>query len=85
MGRAQRDIAPTPQLRLRPSGGHASEDPGTVTTAARRIVAISEGGDRPSRQSHPERLAYNQFSFMLPLEVMGPGGSLSTVLIATPY
>jgi hypothetical protein len=86
MGRAQSDIAPTPQqLRLRPSGGHASEDPGTVATAARRIVATSEGRGRPSRQSRPERLAYNQYSFMLPLEVMGPGGSLSTVLIATPY
>jgi hypothetical protein len=86
MGWAQSDIAPTPQqLRLCPSGGHASEEPGTVATAARRIVATSEGGGRPSRQSRQERLAYNQCSFMLPLEVVGPGGSLSTVLIATPY
>jgi hypothetical protein len=86
MGWAQSNIAPTPQqLRLRPSGGHASEEPGTVATAARRIVATSEGGGHPSRQSRQERLAYNQYSFMLPLEVVGPGGSLSTVLIATPY
>jgi hypothetical protein len=73
MGRAQSDIALTPQLRLGHSGGYASEDPGTVATAARRIVLTSEtseGGGRPSRQSCPERLAYNQFSFMLPLEVM---------------
>jgi hypothetical protein len=86
MGWAQSDIAPTPQqLRLRPSGGHTSEEPGTVATAARRIVATSEGGGRPSRQSRPERLAFYQCPFMLPLEVVGPGGSLSTVLIATPY
>ncbi len=56
-----------------------------VGTAARRIVATSEGGGCPSRQSRPERLAYNQYSFMLPMEVVGPGGSLSMVLIATPY
>jgi hypothetical protein len=85
MGRAQSDIALTPQLRLHPSGSYASEDLGTVATAARRIVTTSEGRGRPSHQSRPERLAYNQFSFMLPLEVMGPSGSLSTVLIATPY
>jgi hypothetical protein len=91
MGRAQSDTAPMSQQRLHPSGGQASEDPGTVATAARRIVATSEGGGCPSRQSRPERPANNaerpanyQFSFMLPLEVMGPGGSLSTVLIATP-
>ncbi len=95
MGRAQSAIATTPQQRLRPSSGYASEEPGTVATAARRIVATSAGGDRPCRQSCPERrrlslLLHNnsllkQFSFMLPLEVMGPGGSLSTELIATPY
>jgi hypothetical protein len=86
MGWAQSDIAPTPQqLQLRPSGGHASEEPGTVATAARRIVATSEGEGRPSCQSRPERLAYHQYPFMLPLEVVDPGGSLSTVLIATPY
>jgi hypothetical protein len=56
-----------------------------VATAARRIVATSEGGGRPSRQSRPERLAFYQCPFMLPLEVVGPGGSLSTVLITTPY
>ncbi len=28
---------------------------------------------------------YNQPSFMLSLEVVGPGGSLSTVLVAMPY
>jgi hypothetical protein len=28
---------------------------------------------------------FNQYTFMLSLEVMSPGGSLSTVLIATPY
>jgi hypothetical protein len=86
MGWAQSDIAPTPQqLRLRPSGGYASEEPGTVATAARRIVATSEGGGCPSRQSRPDRLAFYQCPFMLPLEVVGPGGSLSTVLITTPY
>ncbi len=86
MGWAQGYIAPTPQqLRLRPSGGHASAEPGTVATAARRIVATSEGGGRPSRQSRPERLAFYQCPFMLPFEVVGPGGSLSTVLIAMPY
>ncbi len=58
MGWAQCDIAPTPQqLRLRPSAGHASEEPGTVATAARSIVATSEGGGRPSRQFRPEWLA----------------------------
>jgi hypothetical protein len=57
MGRAQRAIAFTPQLWLHPGGGYASEDPGTVATAARRIVATSEGGGRPSHQSRPERLA----------------------------
>ncbi len=56
-----------------------------MATAARRIVATSEGGGHPSRQSRPERLAYHQYPFMLPLEKVGPGGSLSTVLIATPY
>ncbi len=56
-----------------------------MVTAARRIVATSEGGGRPSRQSRLEQLAYHQYPFMLPLEVVGPGGSLSTVLIATPY
>jgi hypothetical protein len=55
-----------------------------VALAARRKVATSEGGGRPSRQSRPERLAYHQYPFMLPLEVVGPGGSLSTVLIASP-
>ncbi len=56
-----------------------------MATAARRIVATSEGGGRPSRQSRPERLAFYQCPFLLPLEVVGPGGSLSTVLITTPY
>ncbi len=55
MGRAQSAIAITPQQRLRSSGGYASEEPGTVATAARRIVATSEGGGRPSRQSRPEQ------------------------------
>jgi hypothetical protein len=54
MGRAQSAIATTPQQRLCPSGGYASEDPGTVATAARRIVATSAGGGRPNRQSRPE-------------------------------
>ncbi len=56
-----------------------------MAMAARRIVATSEGGGRPSHQSRPEQLAYYQYQFMLPLEVVDPGGSLSTVLIATPY
>ncbi len=63
----------------------------------RRIVATSEGGGRSSRQSRPERRWHfkgeyttqtdcnNQYPFMLPLEVVGPGGSLSTVLIGMPY
>jgi hypothetical protein len=97
MGRAQSAIAITPQQRLRPSVGYASEEPGTVAMAARRMVATSEGGGRPSRQSRPEwrwffkreytteTVRYNQCPFMLPLEVVGPGGSLLTALIATPY
>ncbi len=56
-----------------------------MAMATRRIVATSEGGGCPSRQSRPERLAFYQCPFMLLLEVVGPGGSLSTVLIATPY
>ena len=68
-----------------------------MATAARRTVATSEGGGRPSRQSRPERrwlfkgdyttqtVRYSQYPFMLPLEVVRPGGSLSTALIATPY
>ncbi len=56
-----------------------------MATAARRIVATSVGGGRPSRQSRPERLAFYQCPFMLPLEVVVPGGSLSTALTATPY
>jgi hypothetical protein len=55
MGRAQSAIATMPQQRLRPSGGYTSEDPGTVATGSGRIVATSEGGGRPSRQSRPER------------------------------
>ncbi len=58
---------------------------GTEATATWRTVATSEGGGRPNRQSRPERLAFYQCPFMLPLEVVGPGGSLSTALIATPY
>jgi hypothetical protein len=53
--RAQSAIAFTPHLRLRTGGSYTSEDPGTVATAARRIVATSEGGGHPSRQSRPER------------------------------
>jgi hypothetical protein len=65
MGRAQSAIAITPQQqRLRPSGGYASQEPGTVATAARRMVATSEGGGRPCRQSRPLRrglfIAYTQ-------------------------
>jgi hypothetical protein len=52
MGRSQSAIATTPQQRLRPSGGYASEYPGTVATAARISAAISAGGGRPSRQFH---------------------------------
>jgi hypothetical protein len=55
MGRAQSAIATMRQQRLRPSGGYASEEPGTAATAARRMVATSEGGGRPRRQSRPER------------------------------
>ncbi len=58
MGRAQSTTATTPQQRLRPSGGYASEEPGTVATAARRIVATSEGGGRPCRQSRPLRRGF---------------------------
>jgi hypothetical protein len=43
------DAAFSPRLRLRPGGGYASEEPGTVATATRRIVATSEGEGRPSR------------------------------------
>ena len=39
--------------RLRPSGGYAGEEPGTVATAARRTVAASAGGGRPCRRSRP--------------------------------
>jgi hypothetical protein len=72
-------------------------NPGTVVTAARQIVATSEGGGRLCRQSRPLRwwlflsnyttqtVRFNQYTFMLSLDVVGPGDSLSTVLIATPY
>jgi hypothetical protein len=53
MGRAQNDIAFSPQLWLRPGGGYARVGPGMVATAARLIVATSEGGGRPYRQSRP--------------------------------
>ena len=53
MGRARCAIATTPQRRLRPSGGYAGEEPGTVATAARRTVAASAGGGRPCRRSRP--------------------------------
>jgi hypothetical protein len=55
MGRAQSDIAFSPQLQFRPGVGYAGVGPGTVATAARRIVATSEGGGRPCRQSRPLR------------------------------
>jgi hypothetical protein len=38
-----------------------------------------------SLQLHNINSRFNQYTFMLSLEVVGPGGSLSTVLIATPY
>ncbi len=49
------DVASSPRLQLCPCGSYASEDPGTVAMATRRIVSTSEGGGRPSRQSRPER------------------------------
>ncbi len=52
-GEGQSAIATTPQQRLRPSGGYASEEPGTVATAVRRMVAASKGGGRPCRRSRP--------------------------------
>ncbi len=36
------DAAFSPRLRLRPGDGYASEEPGMVATAVRRIVATSE-------------------------------------------
>ncbi len=51
-----------------------------MATAARRIVATSEGGGRPSRQSRPERLAYYQCPFMLPLEVVVNGADRHALL-----
>ncbi len=67
-----------------------------VEMAARRIVATPEGGGLQvaslaqngtgfSLHMHNTNSRYNQFPFKLPLEVMGPGGSLSMVLIAMPY
>ncbi len=98
MGRAQSAIAITPQQRLlRPSGGYASGAWHGGDGDEENYVATSEGGGRPSRQSRPERrwlfkgdyttqtVRYSQYPFMLPLEVVCPGGSLSTALIAAPY
>jgi hypothetical protein len=68
-----------------------------VATAARRIVATSKVGGRLSHQSRllqrslflsnytTQTVRFNQYMFMLSLEVVGPGDNLSTVLIATPY
>jgi hypothetical protein len=69
------------------------ECPGVVVTAERRIVAKSDGGGRQRRQ--PRHMAwcflFSVFfsspspanTFMLPLEVVDPGGSLSMSLVAT--
>ncbi len=57
----------------------------------RQIVPTSEDGGRPSRQSGPcmisaprtltQYLRQNQYTFMLPIEVMGPDGGLSMLLL----
>jgi hypothetical protein len=62
-----------------------------MVAAARQIVATSENRGRPYRQSHPMTVApyssnttgshITQYTFMLSLEVMGPGGSLSMLLL----
>jgi hypothetical protein len=68
------------------------ECPGMMVTAARRVVATSDGGGRHGASLAIRRgFSYSPYSsliflahtFMLPLEVMGLGGSLSTSLAAT--
>jgi hypothetical protein len=68
-----------------------------VATAVRRTVELPKagvilavslalyGGDFFLAVIQHKTVRFNQYTFMLSLEVMGPGGSLSTVLIATPY
>jgi hypothetical protein len=71
------------------------ECPGKTVIAARRIVATSDGGGHHYASLTIRRgFSYSPYSslpysilpahtFMLPLEVMGPGGSLSTSLETT--
>jgi hypothetical protein len=65
------------------------ECPGMRAIAARRIVTTSDGGGhhganlaiwRGFSYSLYSSLIFPAHTFMLPLEVMGPGGSLSTLL-----
>jgi hypothetical protein len=63
-----------------------------MTTAARRIAATSEDGGHPCYQSRHmawfflislKTVHYNlQYMFMLPLELMGPGGCCCHTLLA---
>jgi hypothetical protein len=79
-------------LQLYHNGSYVNgESPGTVATVARRIVAISEGGGHPFCQSGHVTAAFPcryiivhyilQYTFMLPLEVVDPGSSLSMLLL----
>jgi hypothetical protein len=65
--------------------------PGMVAMAVRQIFVISEDGGRPYCQSRPcmtstlktftRYFKQNQYTDMLSLQVVGPGGSLSMLLL----
>jgi hypothetical protein len=97
MGRAKCDTAFSPQLRLRPGGGFAGDRilarwrqrRGEYSQLPKAEVVLASFSSSTavafSLQLHNINSRFNQYTFMLSLEVVGPGGSLSTVLIATPY
>jgi hypothetical protein len=98
MGRAQVATAPTPQQRLHSSGGYASReswqgfDGGKAKSCNFRrrrssLPPVSSYGGCLSLTAFTQQktVRFNQFPFTPLLEVVGPGGGLSTVLIATPY
>ncbi len=49
------------------------------------VASLAQTGVGYTQRLHNRSPLKIQSTFMLPLEVMGPGGSLSTALIATPY
>ncbi len=83
-----------PWLQPCPSGGYTSwESPGKLAMVVRRKAATSKDWGHPCHQSRLMAfglfvyiLCYSlQYTFILPLEVVCPGRSLSTFLIATSY